>query len=95
MVINDYIGVTDSIDYREVDRRLGYAHEGYHNARAVLRENMPPLPKGMLQGIRCVCWAKERGIHAGTRHEHYDEPPHTCARCLECKGYEPEIREAR
>lgn len=60
-MVNDYIGVTEHIDYTKKHERLGYAHEGYHNARAVMRESKPPVPDGMQQGIRCKCWAKERG----------------------------------
>jgi hypothetical protein len=37
---------------------------------------------------RCVC---QEGV---TPHKHYDEPPHDCARCLECKGYTPVLSEA-
>lgn len=40
---------------------------------------------------RCVCQKKERGINAGTPHQHYREPPFRCARCSECTGYEPEL----
>jgi hypothetical protein len=87
-MVNDYIGVCGlSMDFTQKHERLGYAHEGYHNAHHVLREK-PPVPEGMRQGIRCTCWAKERGVNAGTPHTHYDEPPYRCARC-ECEGYTP------
>lgn len=103
-MVNDYIGVTDYVDYREIDKRLGYAHEGYHNARRLMRENKPPVPErlqrfndgtGCLSGgnshfDRCVCQEKEKGQFAGTPHKHYDEPPYGCARCG-CKAYEPAI----
>lgn len=88
-MVNDYIGVNGiSADFTKKHEQLGYAHEGYHNAQIVMRENKPPVPEGMQQGIRCKCVAKERGPFAGTRHEHYDEPPYSCARCS-CKAYEP------
>ena len=39
---------------------------------------------------RCVCQNET------TPHKHYPEPPHSCARCLECTAYEPAIgREGR
>lgn len=40
---------------------------------------------------RCVCQEKETGPNAGTPHKHYSEPPYGCARCSECKGYEPAV----
>ncbi len=88
-MVNDYIGVCGiSADFTKVNERLGYAHEGFHNAKLMMRQNKPPVPEGMRQGIRCKCWAEETGQFAGTRHEHYDEPPYSCARC-KCKAYEP------
>lgn len=35
---------------------------------------------------RCVCQSDDP-----TPHKHRAEPPHTCARCLECQGYRPAI----
>lgn len=104
-MVNDYIGVTDYADYTKKDARLGYAHEGYHNARRMMREHKPPVPErlqrfndgtGCLTGgnqhsDRCVCQTKETGQFAGTPHKHYDEPPYACARCG-CKAYDPAER---
>jgi hypothetical protein len=104
-MVNDYIGVNEfDVDFRQKHERLGYAHEGYHNARIVMRENKPPMPErlqrfndgtGCLYGgnshpDRCVCQEKETGRFAGTPHKHYDEPPYNCARCR-CKAYDPAV----
>lgn len=39
----------------------------------------------------CVCNLEETGEFAGTPHKHYDEPPHSCARCghKRCPAYRP------
>jgi hypothetical protein len=104
-MMNDYIGVNEfDVDFRQKHERLGYAHEGYHNAQKVLRENKPPIPErlqrfnegtaclsgGNSHPDRCVCQTKETGQFAGTPHKHYDEPPYSCARCG-CEAYVPAI----
>lgn len=88
-MVNDYIGVCGlSMDFTQKHEQLGYAHEGYHNARAVMLTHMPPVPDGMAQGIRCKCFAKERGN--SVPHSHYREPPYSCARCG-CNAYVPTV----
>ena len=104
-MVNDYIGVCGiSADFTQKDGRLGYAHEGYHNARRLMHGQKPPIPErlrrfneetaclvgGNQHPDRCVCQEKETGQFAGTPHKHYDEPPYECARC-ECKSYRPAV----
>ena len=38
---------------------------------------------------RCECQKNDK-----TPHQHYDDPPHSCARCLECQAYKP-VNEVR
>lgn len=35
---------------------------------------------------RCTCQQRDT-----TPHKHYAEPPYSCARCVECKGYTPAV----
>jgi putative FmdB family regulatory protein len=43
---------------------------------------------GFMHPDRCVCQGDDP-----TPHKHYDEKPHSCARCGECRRYKPALPE--
>lgn len=67
---------------KPVDRRMRFENTcgalGYTTKRGYTGANHHP--------DRCECQGSDP-----TPHKHYYEPPHSCARCLECKAYKPAI----
>lgn len=86
------------VDYGDRSRRFNETTgvSGYMTAIGPLGGNHHP--------DRCVCQGNPNptrlsgdGLRRGacgpngdtTPHKHYDKPPYSCARCLECSAYEP------